>query len=324
MSLSSNIPDEPELTRRSEWHEPVMGTAVEIQVVLDGAGRDREAEAFISLIVREMLRLQQILSSVDPLSEFSRWLQGEIECPSAELSAVLTSAMNWYRSSDGRFNPQTGVLSTFWSEAERTGVRPSSNELEVLVASITELSWFRDSSTGDWRPGSQKACTLNAIAKGWVIDAASDFAHHNSALRSLTINAGGDVRRSGADPLIVGIENPFRPFDNEPPIAAVRIENCALATSGSARKGFLVGEIRYGHVIDPRTGWPVDAIASISVVADSAADADVLATILGVESPDAAIAEAQANNIAAFIVASDQQQLRTDAWMAIEIDLSKF
>jgi thiamine biosynthesis lipoprotein len=103
----------------------------------------------------------------------------------------------------------------------------------------------------------------------------------------------------------------------------VRLENCALATSGNARKGFVIGANRYSHIIDPRTGWPVDAIASISVVADSAADADVLATVLGVESPAAAVAEAQRKDIAAFIVTSDQQQLRSDAWMAIEIDLSE-
>ena len=323
MSLSPNIPNESELTRRSEWHEPVMGTAVDIQIVLDGAGRDQEAKEIIELIVQEMLRLQQILSSVDPSSEFSRWLRGDSERPSPELSAVLSAAVDWHGASNGRFNPQTGALSSHWLNAERIGVRPSESELAALVASITQLSWFRDSNTGEWQPGPETACTLNAMAKGWVIDAASDFAHRTFPVRSLTINAGGDVRRSGPDPLIVGIENPFRPYDNEPPIAAVKIENCALATSGSARKGFLVGEIRYGHVIDPRTGWPVDAIASISIVADRAADADVLATILGVESPSAAIAEAKQNDIAAFIVTADHQQLRSDAWMAIEIDLSE-
>jgi thiamine biosynthesis lipoprotein len=323
MSFSSDIPNELELSRQSEWHEPVMGTAVDIQVVLDGAGRDREAKEIIQLIVQEMLRLQQILSSVDPSSEFSRWLHGDIECPSPELSVVLSMAVDWHRASNGRFNPQTEAFTTIWSKAERIGVRPSDDELDALVASTTDLSWFRDPNTGAWQPGPEKACTLNAMAKGWVIDAASDFGHRTFPVRSLTINAGGDVRRSGLDPLIIGIENPFRPYDNEPPIAAVRIENSALATSGSARKGFLVGKTRYGHVIDPRTGWPIDAIASISVVADSAADADVLATILGVESPSAAIAEAQQNGIAAFIVTSEEQLLRSDVWIAIEIDLSE-
>lgn len=323
MSLPSDSFEESELTRRSVWHEPVMGTAVEIQIVLDGSGRDREARTIIDSIVQEMMRLQRILSSVDPSSEFSLWLQGEIDIPSPELGTVLSKAANWHHTSNGRFNPQTAVLTAVWANAERAGSRPSDHELATFAASISDLSWFQDPTNGNWRPGPQRQCTLNAIAKGWIVDAAVDFTSRTFTVRSLTINAGGDVRRSGRDLLFVGIENPFRPFDNEPPIAAVRLENCALATSGNARKGFVIGANRYSHIIDPRTGWPVDAIASISVVADSAADADVLATVLGVESPAAAVAEAQRKDIAAFIVTSDQQQLRSDAWMAIEIDLSE-
>lgn len=319
MHHSPNSLPESALTRRTGWYEPLMGTAVEIQVTIDGPDRKDEADSLLDIIVDEMSRLQGIFSSVDPESEFSHWLRDEVDVPSRELSALLTEAAKWQHDSEGRFNPQVAVLSKLWSESEALDTPPSVDELREIATSIAQLQWFRDSTTNEWRPGAATVCTLNAIAKGWVVDSAISFAREHLLFRSLTINAGGDVRRSGTDPLLIGIENPFRPFDNEPPVSVVRILDCALATSGTARKGFLIGPNRFGHVIDPRTGWPVSDSASISVVAPTAADADVLATILGVETPTRAIAEAQHNQIPVFIITADQQQLRSDAWSALEI-----
>ena len=313
----------PDLTRRSAWHEPIMGTSVEIQVILDGVDRESEADAIIDSIIVEMLRLQSIFSSVDHDSEFSRWLRDDGEIPSAELSEVLALAKEWHRSSNGRFNPRAASLTSRWIEAERSGIPPSRHELETLASTTAELPWFREDLTGSWRPGPRCDSTLNAIAKGWIVDAATEFAFAHHPIRSLMINAGGDVRRHGPDPLVIGIENPFRPYDNEPPIAAVTIVDRAIATSGTARKGFVVDGIRFGHIIDPRTGWPVENIVSITVVAPTAAEADVLATVLGVEPPQRALEEAERMDLAVLIVTSDQLQLRSEAWRAMELDLNE-
>ena len=78
----------------------------------------------------------------------------------------------------------------------------------------------------------------------------------------------------------------------------------------------------FGHVIDPRTGWPAESIASISVVAVTAATADVLATILGVQAPTEAMVEANDRNIAAFIVDSEGNQFRSEAWIELEVPIS--
>jgi FAD:protein FMN transferase len=59
-----------------------------------------------------------------------------------------------------------------------------------------------------------------------------------------------------------------------------------MATSGLAKRGFRISGTWYSHVIDPRTGWPVDHVSSASVVARNASTADALATVLSVLSPD--------------------------------------
>ena len=85
----------------------------------------------------------------------------------------------------------------------------------------------------------------------------------------------------------VGIEDPRWPFDNVPPMVQISLANAALATSGTGRRGFVVGGVKYGHVIDPRTGIPVDHVLSASVVAPDAVTAGALATAAMVLAPDA-------------------------------------
>jgi FAD:protein FMN transferase len=309
-------------TRITEWHEPVMGTAVEIQLVLAATGADADGQSYISTAVEEMVRLQNIFSSVDPTSEFSRWARNDITEISAELAQVLSESAHWQHSSDGRFNPAVAELTEFWNDAETTGTIPDAASAQRIADAIALPRWQLGSSGAVEQLGDCSLCTLNAFAKGWIVDRAVEHLTKHHAVQTVTVNAGGDLHRSGADPLIVGIENPFRPFDNEPPIAAISVSNAAVATSGSARKSFRIGGRKFGHVIDPRSGWPVEAIVSVSVVANTAATADALATILGVQQPTDAIGEANEMGIPIFIVDGDGRQHRSEPWKHIEVDLS--
>ena len=269
-----------------------------------------------------MVRLQNVFSSVDPSSEFSRWARNDITEISTELSQVLSESANWQHSSGGRFNPAVAELTEFWNNAQRAGTMPDAASAQRVADAIASPRWQTSHNGTVEQLGDCSLCTLNAFAKGWIVDRAVEHLLKHHSVRTVTVNAGGDLRRSGADPLIVGIENPFRPFDNEPPIAAISVTNAAVATSGSARKGFRIGGKKLGHVIDPRSGWPVAATVSLSVVADTAATADALATILGVQQPADAIAEANEKGIPTFIVDCDGRQFRSEPWNQIEVDLS--
>ena len=316
-----NGPPTTAVTRITEWHEPLLGTVVEVQLLLDGEGREDEGRELIAAALAEMVRLQRVFSSVDSDSEFSRWTRDASSPVSEELRSVLTEAAQWQRRSAGRFNPAVGVLSDLWTEAQQAGTPPSRADAQRLAESIASPRWAIDDAGLPRQLASCGGCTLNAFAKGWIVDRIVERLSR-AGVRSVTVNAGGDLRRAGPDPLEVGIEDPFRTYDNQPPIAAISITDAAVATSGSARKGFTVGGTYFGHVIDPRTGWPVDAIRSISVVASDAATADVLATILGVLDTTAAIAEADESDLPVLVVDHRGEQHRSRAWSGIEVPVS--
>lgn len=306
-----------DLHRFTARFEPLLGTVVEIRVALDAGRYEAESAAALiaDTIVDEITRLEAIFSAVSASSELSRWSRGEIEQPGDELRDLLGAALEWVERSDGRFNPASGVLSAHWSDAERTGVLPDREVLAELAQTIVELPWSvvddHVVQTGDCRN-----INLNAFAKGWIVDRSAEMAMARYVPHAVSVNAGGDLVQLGAEPLTVGIENPLRPYDNEPVLLSVNLSNEGLATSGKARRGFVIGGERYAHVIDPRTGWPVDHIASISVIAADAATADVLATILGVLEPSAALAEAGCYEAGCFIVDSTGTQFMNERWRA--------
>lgn len=189
--------------------------------------------------------------------------------------------------SGGAFNPAAGVLVDLWKNAERTQTLPDPAR---LAAEVSEIAEPRYATTGTLitRTGDCSAINLNAFAKGHIVDVAIrsipvDTASTGSAsLQSIIVNAGGDLSHRGAGAHLVGIENPSRPYDNEPPLCSISISNQAVATSGSARRGFTIGGQRFSHVISPTTGHPAVAVLQASVLADDAATADVVATILAV------------------------------------------
>ncbi len=293
-----------------------MGTVVEIRIALAASSDAAETAAGIAeTIVAEIIRLEAIFSAVSTSSELSRWSRGEIEEPSDELRGLLGAALGWVERSGGRFNPSSGVLSAHWSEAEDSGIVPDRGVLAELAGTIAELPWLviddRVIRTGDC-----SNINLNAFAKGWIVDRSAAMAMSLFAPHSVSVNAGGDLVQLGSESLTVGIENPLRPYDNEPVLLSVSLTNEGLATSGGARRGFVIDGERYGHVIDPRSGWTVGHIASISVIAADAATADVLATILGILEPSAALVEADSHEAGCFIVDSAGTQFMNERWRA--------
>jgi len=98
--------------------------------------------------------------------------------------------------------------------------------------------------------------------------------------------ASGDIRQLGGNGVPVGIADPFAPQENAPLLATVWLRDQGMATSGNYRRGFRMGERWRSHLLDPRTGYPVENVVSASVIASSAQLADVLTTAFSVLPPD--------------------------------------
>ncbi len=301
-------------------HDRLLGTLVEIRVGT-GTGTsvtgvaESVAEAVDRTVVQEMVRLEAVFTAFDDSSELSRWRRGELSAPGRELNEVLIAAHHWMLASDGGFNPQVGILTALWNRAAELGTPPPPKDLAEAALAISTPAY--DIVSGIATPRADcSLLNLNAVAKGFIVDRALE-AGMQLGPRSLCVNAGGDLAHRGIGDMRVGIENPLRPYDNEPPICVVRLENQAIATSGDARRGFRVGGSWFGHVIDPRTGMPVRRIASVSVIAPTAFEADALTTIAGVMTPDSGVAFVdRTDGVEGLIIDSDGLHYPSDGWGA--------
>ena len=293
-------------------HSGLLGTVIEVRIA---ATTERRADDVDRCVVNEIVRLEAVFSAFDEGSVLCRWRRGEVGQWPAEFADLMTRALDWQIRSGGRFNPLVGQFTAQWQQASVSAVLPSREQLDTIASAISAPRFV----IADGVPvaaGDCSAFSLNAIAKGYVVDRALDAVEHQGAAW-VSVNAGGDLAHRGSGSIRVGIENPNRPYDNEPPIAVLEVSNRAVATSGLARRGFRVADQWFGHVLDPRTGWPAERIASVSVLAPDAETADVLATIAGVGDP------AEANHILdgvpgveGFVVGREGERRATRGWGA--------
>ncbi len=176
-----------------------------------------------------------------------------------------------------------------WLQAAAEDELPDAAELADLAAACAALPYTVEATARSRRLGDCSGVDLNAIAKGYIVDRAAAVAFAVDGVDAVMINAGGDLRHHGVGSVLVGIEDPANAFDNAPPRWRVQLTEAGLATSGAARRGFTVAGQWMGHVLDPRTGWPVGHTTSCSVIAADATTADALSTVLGVLLPDEAL-----------------------------------
>ncbi len=242
----------------------------------------------------EIERLENIFSVYRPHSTLSRWKSSAtpatlIALDNPELCEVLALAEHWRAQTGGCFTPLADEFTKRWREAEVKQSAPTAEELEVLCQAVSEPRYAINPSTGDVvKTADCSSLSLHAIAKGWIVDRAAEMALGDHRVSAVLVNIGGDLRLSGAPEFAastLAIENPLRAYDNEPPISRIRITSGGLATSGGSRRGFSINGQWYSHVIDPRTGRPVDQVASASVHAPNTATADAIATMLSVVEP---------------------------------------
>ena len=277
---------------------------------MKGHGR-RALAAAEGAALHEIRRLEQIFSVYLSDSELNRWRHTSADSPAGpELARLLRSALHWQLASAGAFNPAVGAISDRWKTAQGDGMVPSADELATLAESMRLPRYDEDLK----KIGDCSSLNFNAFAKGFIADLTCRHLVQRRHITAAMVNIGGDLAHLGDGTVEAAIEHPERAYENAVPLTHVRLSNQGLATSGSTRRGFQVGEQRFGHVIDPRSGRPVETIRSVSVIADDAATADVVATVLGVAPVDHMQSLGTAYGYC--IVTADGMLRTNDAWRA--------
>ena len=207
-----------------------------------------------------------------------------------ELFDLLKKAVEINVRTGGAFDMATGSLTRLWRVCRRDHRIPVQAEIDAALtqAGLKYVDLLADSqSVAFSRPGI--VLDPGAIGKGYALDEACDwlgrFEHApNSFLlhggHSSLLARGGHNGHPGWP---VGLGNPLF---TEKRLGTLLLCDRAMATSGSNIQFFRHEGKRYGHILDPQTGWPVDGMLSVTVLATSAALADALSTaffVMGVE-----------------------------------------
>lgn len=236
----------------------------------------REAGRARSIVEAVVARVDAHMSPFRPDSDPGRFNAGGAVVMTAETALVTRAALAMARDSDGAFDPTLAPI------GRRFGFGP------VNIAPTRPAGRYRDLRvSGNQLTTTCPAVTLDlcGMAKGHALD---EIGRALDGLEFL-LELGGEVlargRRSQGRRWQVGIERPGSGMVQR----IVAMDARALATSGDAAQSYVVGGRRYTHVMDSRTGAPVDRqVASVSVLADSGLIADGLATAAMVMGPEAA------------------------------------
>jgi thiamine biosynthesis lipoprotein len=300
--------------RHVAHYEPVLGTSLELQLVAES---DEAAARGERAALDEIDRLEAVFSAYRPESELSRWQATHgVDLPvSPELAGLLEQSELWRARTGGAFDPGVEAATRLWREHASRDEPPADAALAELAERIAAPLWSVDRERSTARRLTRLPVTLNAIAKGFIIDAACARAAATEGVGQALVNIGGDLRHAGPRPLVVDIADPFADAENAPPLESIRILGQGLATSGNYRRGFRIRGEWHSHLIDPRTARPVERVVSASVVAPTAAVADVLATAFSVLDPAESLALADSlPDIACLLVTREGGRAASSAW----------
>ena len=305
-------------------HDHVIGTSLDLWVV---ASSPTEAETAEKAVLDEIEHLRLVFSTYDPLSELSRLNRSTgAVIASTEILEVLRAYELWQERSNGAFNGKLGELVRVWKEAEKIGIEPTPAVLENIVRVINRSGWKIDDANRTVERLTSQPLNLNAIAKGYIIQKAAAAARTKvPSLRGLLLNLGGDMLAWGEDAAgsagwAVGVQDPFRSEENAPPLTAFRLTNCAVATSGAYERPYRVGDKRYSHIFDPRSGRPAAGVASSTVVAPDNITANALATTLCVVPPEEGLRLVAATpNVECLLITASGKQLRSAGMKTLEL-----
>lgn len=304
------------------WQGQTMGSVYTVKVVGEGL-KDGEIEMAKQEVEAQLKEVNRQMSHYQPDSELSRFNGAPANVPfkvSSEFARVTRFSLEVFRRSGGAFEPTLGPVVNLWGFGEKTELRavPAPEELRAALARIgaQHLSVTQKDELIKDLPG--LALNLSAVAKGFGVDEMVRVLRSHG-WTNVYASIAGEVRVLGHNPRgsnwVLGIAAPVAHWrENDPMAAVVSLSNQALSTSGDYQKFFTdPSGKRLSHILDPRTGWPVQhQVGGVSVVAADSMTADALATTLFVLGPERGLEllETWTNAAALYVIRESEQSFR--------------
>jgi thiamine biosynthesis lipoprotein len=262
-----------------------MGTFYTIKFL---AGKNEDLGSLQTRVDMCLRDINKTFSMFDPesrLSLFNRQEMGaEMKVPS-DFYTVLSTGQRLYQITHGAWDGTVKPLVDLWGfGTQKTESRIPGPEEIRLAMSRTGFHHIRFLENHTLAKDADLTLDLSSIAKGYGVDALASL-FRAAGIGDVLVEIGGELYAAGknkkGEPWSVGISRPDKDNSKQDLYQIVRLSNQAIATSGNYRNFFEMNGKTYSHIINPKTGFPVDHhIVSASVIAKDCTFADGLATAL--------------------------------------------
>lgn len=282
----------------------LMGTVVNLTLVTHDARAGRAAAA---ACLDEMASLETVMSRHRPDSQLSLLnRQGAVDAPDPRLVTLLQDAVGLSSLTAGAFDMTIKpVFDLYQSTQAQVGTLPTEDAVQAALALV---DYRNVAISPEHIAFSQEGMgiTLDGIAKGYIVDQGVAILRQHGFANTM-VEAGGDLavtgEKSATQPWQIGIQAPRHTEGDL--LAAFNVRNQAVATSGDYMQPF-TADMDEHHILHPRTGHSASAVASATVLAESGAAADALATALLVMDIDHGLSVIESlAGCEAYVVAKD-------------------
>lgn len=249
----------------------MMGTFVDV------ISPDKNAP---QIVFTEIKRVENLLSKYNPDSEVAKLNRLGKLSVSPETLAIIKKSYEFWQISDGAFDITVGPLIDLWGFTDKDYHQPTKSEINKALKLVgsNKIIFNNLNNVVEFRLPGMKI-DLGAIAKGYALDCAVKKLKENN-IKSCLINLGGQVYCLGdrfGKPWRIAMQETRGKNLRE----ILELKNRGISTSGDYEQYFIIDNLRYCHIINPKTGHPADSgIKSVTVVTENNLEADVLSTAI--------------------------------------------
>jgi thiamine biosynthesis lipoprotein len=262
-----------------------MGTNYHVKVV---TGENRGIAGLKEKIDARLVEINDSMSTYkkdSEISQFNNLKQADRKFEiSTDFYRVMVTARTIFELSDGAWDGTVNPLVDLWGfgRAGRISSQPQKQKIKLLLPAVGFNKIQIRPNRSLVKENEFVTLDLSSIAKGYGVDQVAQIVRA-AGMNDYLIEIGGEISASGnrGDGKLwrIGINRPRKDAAFDEVYRVVDLDNQAFATSGDYRNFFEINGIRYSHVIDPRTGYPVsNGVVSVSIVAGNCTFADGLAT----------------------------------------------
>ncbi|MEA2096303.1 MAG: FAD:protein FMN transferase [Candidatus Cloacimonadota bacterium] len=226
-----------------------------------------------------------------------------------DLKDIFSISGVLFNKTNEHYDVTIGALSEIW-DFDKNVIPPD----EEIVDAIDNTGFEKLKIQNGYmhKPDGMKI-NLGSLAKGFIIDQVVEYLKQQNVISGF-VNAGGDMRIFGREkPFKIGIQHPRS--ESNKIIDVINVGNRSVVTSGDYERYFIKDDLRYHHIIDPKTGYPSRNAISVTVIAKTALMADAYSTALFLLEPKQAIEIADETNdleaIIYFIMNDEIEKLET-------------